>query len=430
MSSTHHDSTESAMLGESASRLVEHFFRHESGKMIAVLARLFGLRHLDLAEDVVQSALVEALQRWKINGIPENPSAWLHTVARNKIQDALRRREVALRLAPSWARMRPASAGPDDDDLFLDSSIADSQLRMVFACCHPTLARENQIALTLKTLCGFSHGEIARGLLTSEETIKKRLQRSRQQLIAQNVELSVPIASELADRLDAVHQCLYLLFNEGYASGGPDPIRGELCSEAARLCLLLCGHEHCRVPATFALMSLMLFHAARLEARRDGEGRLLLLEEQDRTLWDRSLIEKAREFLDLSASGKQVSVYHLEAGIAWLHCSAPSFAQTKWTEILRLYDVLLLRSPSPIYRLNRAIVLAHVEGPSAGIAVLESLLQDPALERYHLAQAALGELQRRAGRFDRARAALQRAREITTSPAERELLDRRIALCQ
>jgi RNA polymerase sigma-70 factor (ECF subfamily) len=415
---------------EPAAQLVEHFFRHESGRLVSVLARVFGLRNLDLVEDMVQSALVEALQAWRIQGAPENPSAWIHRVARNKVVDALRHRETVLRLAPSWSQLRPLATEPAFDDLFLDSQIEDSQLRLIFACCHPALVRENQIALTLKALCGFSNAEIARGLLLPEETIKKRIQRARQQLVEQAVELSVPTSTELADRLDSVHQCLYLLFNEGYAAScGDTAIREDLCEEAVRLCHLLSGHEHCRSPATFALLALMLFHAARFETRTDAQGRLLLLEDQDRRQWNQKLIERAEWYLDLSAEGKSVSPFHLEAGIALLHCTAESFAQTNWSAILQLYDVLIQRQHSAIYILNRAIVLAHLEGPLAGIRVLESLAGNPSLRHYHLYDAALGELYRRARDLPRARTHFERARAATQSACDRELLDRRLAAC-
>lgn len=413
-----------------AERLVEHFFRHESGRLVSVLARVFGLRNLDLVEDMVQSALVEALQVWRLQGVPENPSGWMHRVARNKVLDALRHRETLLRLAPGWARLHPRETQPAFDDLFLDSEIEDSQLRLMFACCHPALARENQLALTLKSLGGFSNAEIARGLLVAEEAVKKRIQRARLQLVERGVELSVPRADELAGRLDSVHQCLYLLFNEGYAATtGDEAIRLDLCEEAVRLCQLLIGHPECRTKSTLALLALMLFHAARFDARTDAEGRLLLLEDQDRSRWDQELIARARYFLDLSATGRTVSRYHLEAGIALLHCSAPCFAETNWAEILRLYDVLVRLYPSPIHELNRAIVVAHLEGPAAGIDLIESLTGDPSLRHYPLRDACLGELYRRTGDAARAVEHLERARESTTSPFERELLGRKIAGC-
>lgn len=415
---------------EKVGRLVDHFFRHESGRLVSLLSRVFGLRNLDLVEDTVQSALVEALQAWRIQGVPDNPSGWLHRVARNKVLDTLRQHKTLLRIAPAWAQLHPDVSNPQFDELFVDSEIEDSQLRMMFACCHPSLTRENQIALTLKTLCGFSNTEIARGLLVGEETIKKRLQRAKQQLIEEQVELTVPRADELPERRDAVHQCLYLLFNEGYAaSAGDQAVRIDLCEEAARLCHLLCGNTVVHSPATHALLALMLFHAARLDARTDAEGRLLLLEDQDRSKWDRRLIEQARRSLDRSAEGRQASTYHLEAGIALYHCSAPSFAETDWASILKMYDVLIRLDPSPLYHLNRAIVLAHIHGPIAGIDALMALAREPSLKSYHLVDAALGELHRRAGDMRKAQHHFERARTATRSPAEQELLDRRLASC-
>ena len=415
---------------ELPTQLVEHFFRHESGRLVSSLARVFGLRNLDLVEDVVQSSLVEALHTWRVQGAPENPSGWMHRVARNKVVDALRSATRCCASPRPGRSLRPLATEPQFDDLFLDSEIADSQLRMIFACCHPALAAENQIALTLKSLCGFSNAEIARGLLVSEETAKKRIQRARQQLIEQGVDLSVPAADELAGRLDSVHQCLYLLFNEGYAaSSGDAVIRLDLCEEAARLCHLLCEQTHCHSPATFALLALMLFHAARFEAHIDAEGRLLLLEDQDRSRWNHDLIARARWLLDESATGKTISTFHLEAGIAMLHSTAPNFHQTNWPEILRLYDSLIRIQPSPIYQLNRAIVLAHMEGPAAGIRAIQKLAGDASLRQYHLVDATLGELYRRAGDMVRARKHLERARDATRSAGERELLERRLATC-
>jgi len=342
-----------------------------------------------------------------------------------------RHRDTLLRIAPALSRRRPSVTDAEFDDLFVDTQIEDSQLRLIFAFCHPVLPRENQIALTLKTLCGFNNAEIARGLLASEEAVKKRLQRAKQQLIDEQVELSVPRAEELAARLDSVHQCLYLLFNEGYAaSSGDAAIRGDLCEEAARLCHLLCGQPHCCSPSTFALLALMLFHAARFDARTDAEGRLLLLEDQDRSKWDAALIGRARNFLDHAARGQQISTYHLQAGIALLHCSAADFAQTDWPGILKLYDILLRMDASPIYRLNRAIVLAHIDGPRAGIDAIHPLTNDQSLRHYHLVDAALGELHRRAGDLSLAREHLTRARDASHSAPERELLERRLLACQ
>jgi RNA polymerase sigma-70 factor (ECF subfamily) len=414
---------------ESVAPLVEHFFRHEAGRLVAVLTRLFGWRHFDLVEDMVQATLLDALQSWRVRGVPDNPSGWVHAIARNKILDALRRDKIGQRILGEWAARRPP---PEEglDELFLDTEIEDSQLRMIFACCHPRLARENQLALTLKTLCGFGNQEIARALLVGEETVKKRLQRATRDLVEHQIALDPPAAAELAERLEGVHQVLYLLFNEGYSSSeGETAIRADLCEEAARLCHLLCSHPRFSTPATRALMALMLFHAARLDARLDQRGSVLLMEEQDRSQWDHRLIRRAREFLDESAEGTVISPYHLEAGIACHHCMAPSYADTDWPAILRLYDALLTIHRSPVYLLNRAIVVAQIDGPEAGIRALDEAGRDPALRRYHLFDATLGELYRRAGDLVRAREHLEAARQKTNSPFDHELIDRRLSRC-
>jgi RNA polymerase sigma-70 factor (ECF subfamily) len=414
---------------ESIAPLVEHFFRHQAGRLVAVLTRIFGWRNFDLVEDMVQATLVDALQSWRVRGVPDNPSGWIHHVARNKILDALRRDKIGQRVIADWG----ATATTHDnqfEDLFLDSEIDDSQLRMIFACCHPRLPREHQLALTLKTLCGFGQSEIARALLVGEETVKKRLQRATRDLIDHQIALDVPAAGELSGRLDSVHQVLYLLFNEGYSPcEGETAIRDDLCEEAARLCYLLCSQPRFSTPSTHALMALMLFHGARLDARRDSHGSLLLMEEQDRGRWDQRLIRRAQDFLDQSAEGTVISVFHLEAAIACHHCTAQSYAQTDWPAILRLYDALLAIHRSPVYLLNRAIVVAQLDGPQAGIRALDEAGQDAARRHYPLFDAVLGEFYRRGGDLARARQYLEAAREKTSSSFDRELIDRRLSQC-
>jgi RNA polymerase sigma-70 factor (ECF subfamily) len=414
---------------EPVAPLVEHFFRHEAGRLVAVLTRFFGWRNFDLVEEMVQATLLDALQSWSVHGVPTNPSGWIHRVAKNKVLDSLRRSEIGRRVTREWAAGRPTHE-QGVADLFLDSQIEDSQLSMIFACCHPLLAREDQLALTLKALCGFGNSEIARALLAGEEAIKKRLQRATRHLVEQQVSLDPPAGEQLGERLDVVHQVLYLIFNEGHSSSrGETAIRTELCEEAARLCHLLCSHPQCSTPTTRALMALMLFHAARLGARLDDHGCVLLMEDQDRSRWDQRLIVRAKEFLDRSAEGTAISTFHLEAGIALQHCSARSYADTDWPEILRLYDALLTIHRSPVYLLNRAIVVAQIHGPSAGISALQEAGQDAALGRYHLLDATLGEFYRRAGDFARARQHLEAARRKTTSRHDHEIIDRRLARC-
>jgi RNA polymerase sigma factor (sigma-70 family) len=414
---------------DSVAPLVENFFRHEAGRLVAVLTRFFGWRNFDLVEEMVQATLLEALQSWRLRGIPHNPSAWIHRVAKNRVLDSLRREVAGRRALAGWATDRPIPFR-GIDALFLDTQIEDSQLRMIFACCHPQLAQENQVALALKALCGFGISEIARALLITEAAVKKRLQRATRDLIEHQVDLEPPPANELLTRLDAVHQVLYLIFNEGYSScRGESAIRADLCEEAARLCHLLCSHPQCSTPTTYALMALMLFHAARLDARVDDHGCILLMEEQDRGKWDQKLIEKAREFLDRSAQGTVVSPYHLEAGIALYHCSAKSYSETDWRGILRLYEALLQMGRSPIYVLNRAIVVAQIEGPLAGIRALEEVEKDDGLRHYHLFDATLGELYCRAGEVEKARSHFRAAKAKTESPSDHEIINRRLARC-
>jgi RNA polymerase sigma factor (sigma-70 family) len=419
---------------ESVAPLVEHFFRHEAARLVSVLTRVFGWRNFELVEDMVQSTLLDALVAWR-GQVPENPSGWLHRVAKNKILDALRRNQIGRRVVEELATEKlgtdPAPREGQLDELFLDSEIEDSQLKMMFACCHPRLARENQLALTLKALCGFGISEIARALLVEEETVKKRLQRATRDLVENQIPLEPPPAEELVARLDSVHQVLYLLFNEGYSSSrGDTAIREDLCEEAARLCHLLCSQPRFATPPTQALLALMLFHAARFDARVGPDGFVLLMEEQDRGKWDRKLIRRAKDFLDLSARGTVVSVYHLEAGIALHHCAAKSFEETDWPAILRLYDALIALHRSPVYLLNRAIVVAQIDGPAAGIHALDDAGLDPSLQRYYLFHATLGEFYRRAGDFTRARRHLEVARKKTNSPFDRAIIDRRLASCQ
>ncbi len=414
---------------ETVAPLVEHFFRREAGRLVSVLTRYFGWRNFDLVEDMVQATLADALDAWRIR-VPDNPSAWVHRVAKNKILDALRRKKIGQRVVEEWAANRPTHE-EGLDDLFLDAEIEDSQLRMIFACCHPRLARENQLALTLKALCGFGISEIGRALLLNEETVKKRLQRATRDLIDHQIALVPPPVDELIERLDSVHQVLYLLFNEGYSScNGETAIREELCEEGAWLCHLLCAQPRFSTPGTHALMALMLFHAARLHARLDHRGYILLLEEQDRGKWDERLVWRAIEFLDRAAMGRVISPFHLEAGIAFHHCTAKSYAETNWPAILRLYDALLTIHRSPVYLLNRAIVVAQIDGPQAGIDALDEAGRNPALRQYHLFDATLGEFHRRAGEVARARQYLETARQKTHSPFDLEIIDRRLSMCE
>jgi RNA polymerase sigma factor (sigma-70 family) len=415
--------------------LPEHYFRHEFGRLVAVLSRRFGMDRLELCEDAVQTALLRAVQSWSQQGPPDNPSGWLFTVARNEVLGALRRDkriEAPLDDDSMPASQMPADAATDDV-ILLRNEVKDAQLRMLFVCADPAIPRESQIVFALKTLCGFSVDEIALRLFQNNEAIYKRLQRARATLREQREEivaLDTPAIEALAARLPAVLHIVYLLFTEGYSSAQPDTvIRRELCEEAVRLGLLIVEHPIGAVPETDALLALMYLDAARFDARVDGAGGLLLLEEQDRARWDRELIQLGIAHLHRAARGDVLSRYHVEAGIAAEHCLAPAYAETRWDEIARLYELLDGVAPSPINTLNRSIAVAEWKGPAAGLALLESLKPPTWLLGYYLWDATLGELYRRGGDRERARVHLTRALDAAPTHAEQALLRRRLDAC-
>ena len=316
---------------------------------MTVLVRRVGVRHLELVEDAAQAALMTALSTWTTQGLPSEPGAWLYRVARNQLIGELRREAGRLHILESAAL---DLAGEDDAPTtsFFPGEVRDDLLRMLFICCDEAIPRESQLVLALKTLCGFSTGEIALRLFTSEANVHKRLGRARERLREASPTVETPRLEALRLRLPSVHEVLYLLFNEGYLSAHADlAIRRELCEEAVRLCTLLAEHPVGQVPETFALLALMHLHAARLAARLDGEGGLLLLEEQDRSLWDRDRIGVGAEWLARAASGEVFSRFHAEAGVAVEHCFAPSFEKTRWQEIAELYSILECVAPSPLH---------------------------------------------------------------------------------
>jgi RNA polymerase sigma factor (sigma-70 family) len=409
--------------------VVDNLFRRESGRLVAILARRFGPEHLHLAEDVVQDALGKAMQVWPFTGIPDSPTAWILHTARNRALDHARRSQL---WKGKQAMLLPLvedclTSAKDVRDPKFEDEIEDSQLRMMFVCCHPGLAPDSQVALTLKVLCGFGEREIAAAFLTSETTIAKRLTRARQFLRSENVSIDLPRASELAPREAAVRQALYLLFNEGYkASDGPTLLREELCEDAIRLGELLVARPFASQPETHALLALMYFNAARLPARTDQEGLMLTLARQDRSRWDQKKIRMGLIHLDASGSGSAVSRYHLEAGIAACHALAKSVAETDWRRILGFYDELLSHNPSPIVALNRAVALARVEGAGAGLRAIDIMEGRETLEDYHLLHAVRGHLWVEAGDRTLALVSFQRALELTTVDVEREHLSRRI----
>jgi RNA polymerase sigma factor (sigma-70 family) len=392
-----------------APELPAHWFRRELGRLISILSRRFGLQRMELCEDAAQTALLQATQAWS-SKLPDEPSAWLYRVAHNYVLDELRRQKRDERY------LAEVQIG------YAEQEVQDDVLRLLFVCADPANPPESQLVLALRTLCGFSIQEIALRLFQSQDAINKRLQRARTRL-REHAE----IQSIDAERVHDVLHMLYLLFNEGYSSAQPDRvIRRELCDEALRLTLLLKEDPPGALPETDALVALICFHSARFGARVDGMGGLLLLEEQDRSLWDGELIQRGLAHLTWSARGQKLSRYHAEAGIAAEHCLAPSFAETNWAEIVRLYELLERIAPSPLNVLNRAIALAEWQGPDAGLQALAALEVPSWLLGYYLWDATLGELHRRRGDHALALEHTKRALAAVPTNPEKALLERRL----
>src|SRR6201987_2076217 len=350
---------------------LDHLFRRESGRLIAALTRVFGVHNLALAEDVVQDALCRALEVWKIRGMPENPPAWLMTTAKNRAVDVLRRERRARAFAPELERLLESewTFTPTIEDAFGPHAIRDDELRMMFSCVHPGLAEDSQVALILHILCGFSVNEIANAFLSSAAAIEKRITRGKKLLSGSKRLFELSASEDFQARLSAIQRALYLLFNEGYHGSCTEKVvRVELCREAMRLAALLSDHPLAAVPSTRALLALMCLHAARLSTRVDESGSLSLLTAQDRSQWDPELIAQGQNLLEQSATGEELSEYHVEAAIAWCHATAPSARDTDWGQIVSLYDTLLAIRPSPVIALNRAIAIAQYQGPERGLA--------------------------------------------------------------
>ena len=414
------------------SETVDHLFRHEAGKMVAVLTRIFGTHNLDLAEDVVQDTLLKALTHWPYSGIPDNPSAWLYQVAKNKALDIIRREKLHNKFAEDVTPLLKSeyTLVPTLKELFTESEIKDDVLRMMFACCHPDLPSDAQVALILKTLCGFSIEEIAKAFLTGNDTINKRLYRAKQQFREGTSKFEIPEAHQLDDRLENVLTALYLLFNEGYSSTSDDElIRKDLVEEACRLCLLLTQNSKTDLPKVNALLSLMLFHASRINARLDDHDNILLLKEQDRSLWDRELIDAGIHFFERSMTEEHYHSYQIEAAIVFQHATAPSYNETNWNAILELYNLLCAYYPSPITFLNRAIVIAQIEGPDKAIDEIQRIPGIEKLQNYYLLPSTMGELYMRAEKFPEAKRYLNEAIRLTRSPIEKKLLQSKLEKC-
>ncbi len=409
-------------------RLVEHFFRHEYGRLVAMLSRRVGVQHLEAVEDAVQSALMIALESWTVAGLPDNPSAWLFQVAHNDLVGELRQRTRRLRILDE-DRTEHVEAPEDGPQPLLTGEVQDDLLRMLFVCCDDAIPPESQLVLALKTLCGFDVREIAFRLFSSEANVYKRLERARNRLREVPPCIDELTAGQYSARLPAVHKILYLLFTEGYLSSHAETaIRQELSDEAIRLASILAEHPVGKVPETSALLALMHLHAARITARQDASGGLVLLAEQDRALWDQQKIQVGLSWLADSARGDVYSRYHAEAGIAAEHCLAPSFKQTRWDKVAECYSLLEQIAPSALHKLNRAVAVAEWQGPAAGLAVLEGLEPPSWLAGSYQWAAVLADLHRRCGHDDAARRYRDIAVKSAPTQAVRELLRRRLQI--
>lgn len=411
----------------------DHLFRREAGRMVAVLTHVFGVHNLALAEDVVQDAFCRALEVWKFRGMPENPSAWLMTTAKNRALDVLRRERTARTFAPELGRLLQTewTLAPAVEELFEPHAIKDDQLRMMFSCCHPRLPEETQVALVLHILCGFSVSEIASAFVSGHAAIEKRISRAKKVLAGSKKLFDVSGAEDFSGRLPAVQRALYLLFNEGYhGASAESAVRGELCREAMRLTGLLLEHPFAAIPATHALAALMRFHAARLPARVDASGNLSSLFDQDRSRWDSQLVAEGQRLLDLSATGEELSEYHVEAAIASVHAMAHRIEDTGWINIVSLYDKLMAIRPSPVVALNRAIAVAQHEGPERGLEEIRAIANAGRLAKYPFYFAALGELELRCGRHEIAHEHFRAAVALARNSMERRFFDQRVAACE
>lgn len=410
-------------------KTIDHLFRTEAGKMVAVLTRLFGFPNIEQAEDIVQDTLVKALEVWKWGGVPDNPQAWLYKAAKNKAIDLIRREKVQHKIENDLSILLRSeySLVPVINEMFTENEIKDSQLRMMFACCNSSITQEAQVTLILKTLCGLSVKEVAKAFLTNEETITKRLYRTKEKIREEKISLDYPGVNAMLSRIEAVAKTLYLLFNEGYNSSHPEKlIREDLCEEAMRLTILLTENPKTNVPSVNALLALMCFHVSRFGSRTDDRGFIILLKDQDRTLWNKFLIQKGNEYVARSSTGNDIHEFQIEAAIASIHANASSYENTNWKLILRLYNTLLTRNFSPIVALNRCLVIAEVEGCEKAIEELKKIKN--LSENCHY-NTSLGEMYLKIGKKEEARTLFGKALALTSSNAETELIRRKIKIC-
>jgi RNA polymerase sigma-70 factor (ECF subfamily) len=415
------------MVETSSPVLLEHLFRREAGRIVSWLVGLLGSHHLQLAEDAAQESMLRAAQTWPFQGIPEKPEAWLFRVAHNYAISALRR-DTNFGDKTNELIALLESRAQNVEDLDAEENLRDDELRMIFMCCPPQLAQDAQVALSLKLVSGFSVGEIARIFLAEEKTIAQRLVRAKRLIREQNLSLIMPRKAELQRRLSSVLDVIYLMFSGGYAAHtGEELIRRDVCLEALRLGRLV-ADSSMAAPRVDALVALMALQAARLPARTDAAGDLVLLEEQDRSLWDNALIALGFSYFDKSIAGNEISVWHIQAAIAATYASAESSETIDWPAILEHYDQLLVMAPSPVVALNRAVVVMKVHGAEASLTALAPLEKDAALRRYHLLPAVRGRVLAELGRFPEAEVAFSAALECDCTRPEKRFLQRQLEM--
>jgi RNA polymerase sigma-70 factor (ECF subfamily) len=400
--------------------LIPHLFRTEFSKITTVLCKHFGIENLQVAEDMASDTFLAAVETWSYKGLPDNPTAWLYTVAKNKAHNYIRRNHLFSEKVSEQIKQSSANVEVGELDLS-EKNITDSQLQMLFALCHPSIPAEAQIGLSLRILCGFGIDEIANAFLTNKETINKRLFRAKEKLKSEKVSIELPAADEINSRLDTVLVTLYLLYNEGYYSESNDAIlREDLCLEAMRLTALLLENKQTNLPAVNALMALMCFHSSRFKARKNSSGEIILYDDQDETLWNNDLIAKGAYYLHQAAQGNHLTKYHLEASIAYWHTIKQDTSE-KWENILQLYNKLLVLEYSPIAALNRTYALSKVKGKTKAIAEAEKLN----LTNNHYYYTLLGELYREIDN-QKAKENLEKALSLAATRGDRQIIQSKI----
>ncbi len=404
---------------------IDHLFRHRAGQMVSVLARRFGVANIEHIEDAVQEAMIAAMKTWPYSGLPDNQSAWLIQTAKNRVIDQLRRGAKTKSIEVTELDI------PDDrpDGTRFESELAEDQIRMMFACCHPEVPADSRVALTLKIVGGFGVGEIARAYLAKDEAVAKMLTRAKQKL--RTLDLEIPAGEELKARIESVLRVLYLMFNEGYsASEGSDIIRRDLCDEAIRLSLILADHPVTGYPKVHALVSLFMFQGARLATRTDGYGDLLLLADQDRSLWDREMLVNGLQHFRMAASGDELTDYHIEAEIASIHALAPDYSSTDWERIVACYDALVVRRFSPVVALNRVVALGEIRGAEVALAELTKLASNYLMTSFNIFHVTRGHFLADLGRAGEAIESYVRAADLTRNEAVLRFIRRKIEVLE